>query len=371
MEGGAQTQTQLKSILVPCVQELAKESLEKVPHRYIRPFDDQDRPILPHDDRVHDDLQVPIIDMEALLSVDGQELQKLHFACQEWGFFQVINHGVDSSLVEKFKRETQEFFNLPMEEKKRYWQTPTDVEGFGQAFVVSEQQKLDWADLFYLITLPKTQRLARLLPLFPLPYRDTMDNYSAEVANLAMKILDCMAKALNVDPDVLRGIFGEGRQSFRMNCYPPCPQPDNVIGLTPHSDSVALTILLQLNDMDGLQIKKDGKWVSVRPLPHAFVVNIGDVLEIVTNGIYKSILHRAVVNATKERLSVAAFHYPASDREIGPIPNLITVDTPARFKRISMIDYVQGLFARELDGKSYLDTMRITENDEEKKSNEP
>ncbi|KAJ8430342.1 hypothetical protein Cgig2_008435 [Carnegiea gigantea] len=194
-----------------------------------------------------------------------------------------------------------------------------------------------------------------------------MDNYSAEVANLAMKILDCMAKALNVDTDVLRGVFGEGRQSFRMNYYPPCPQPDNVIGLTPHSDSVALTILLQLNDMEGLQIKKDGKWVSVKPVPHAFVVNIGDILEIVTNGIYKSILHRAVVNATKERLSVAAFHSPASDREIGPIPNLITVDTPARFKRISMIDYVQGLFARELDGKSYLDTMRITENDEEKK----
>ena len=110
--------------------------------------------------------------------------------------------------------------------------------------------------------------------------RDTMDNYSAEVANLAMKILDCMAKALNVDTDVLRRVFGEGKQSFRMNYYPPCPQPDNVIGLTPHSDSVALTILLQLNDIEGLQVKKDGKWVSVKPVPHAFVVNIGDILEV-------------------------------------------------------------------------------------------
>ena len=80
---------------------------------------------------------------------------------------------------------------------------------------------------------------------------------------------------------------------------------------------------------------------------------------MVTNGIYKSVLHRAVVNATKERLSVAAFHSPANDREIGPIPSLITTEAPARFKRISMIDYIEGLFARQLDGKSYLDTMRI------------
>ncbi|KAJ8430345.1 hypothetical protein Cgig2_008438 [Carnegiea gigantea] len=173
MEGAAQTRTQLKSILVPSVQELARESLEKVPDRYIRPFDDQDRPILPLDDRVHD-LHVPIVDMEALLSGDGQELQKLHLACQEWGFFQLINHGVNSSVVEKFKIETQEWFNLPMEEKKKYWQTPTDVEGFGQVFVVSEQQRLDWADLFYLTTLPKTQRSPRLLPLFPLPYRSSL-----------------------------------------------------------------------------------------------------------------------------------------------------------------------------------------------------
>ncbi|KAL2895351.1 putative 2-oxoglutarate/Fe(II)-dependent dioxygenase [Bienertia sinuspersici] len=68
---------------------------------------------------------------------------------------------------------------------------------------------------------------------------------------------------------------------------PPCPQPDKAIGLTPHSDD-------------------------------AFVVNIGDILEILSNGIYRSILHRAVVNETKARMSVAAFHNPAFDREIGP-----------------------------------------------------
>ena len=67
---------------------------------------------------------------------------------------------------------------------------------------------------------------------------------------------------------------------MRMNYYPPCPQPEQVIGLTPHSDAVGLTILLQINEMEGLQIKKEGMWVPVKPLPETFVVNVGDVLEV-------------------------------------------------------------------------------------------
>jgi len=68
-------------------------------------------------------------------------------------------------------------------------------------------------------------------------------------------------------------------QRIRMNYYPPCPEPDKAIGLTPHSDATGLTILLQVNEVEGLQIKKDGKWVSVKPLPNALVVNVGDILE--------------------------------------------------------------------------------------------
>lgn len=350
-----------KSVLVPSVQELAKGCLDTVPERYIQ--HNQDPPILGADDDEFNDLQVPIINMETLVIGDDLELEKLHSACKEWGFFQLINHGVDTSLVEKFKLETQEFFNLPLEEKKKYWQTSTEVEGFGQAFVMSEDQKLDWADIFFLRTLPKHLRKPNLLPMLPLPYRETLENYSIELQNLAMTILDCMSKALKIDTQVMRGIFGEqGVQSMRMNYYPPCRQPEKVIGLTPHSDAAALTILVQFTEVQGLQIMKDGKWVSVKPLPNAFVVNIGDILEIMSNGIYRSILHRAVVNATEERISVAAFHTPAVDGEIGPIPDLITRGTPAKFRRISVTDYMTGLFARALDGKSYLDLMRINEN---------
>ena len=107
-----------------------------------------------------------------------------------------------------------------------------------------------------------------------------MEVYSTELKNLALKILDQMAKALRMDPNDMKELFGNGRQSLRMNYYPPCPKPEQVLGFKPHSDGAALTILLQINEMDGLQIKKDGKWVAVKPLPDAFIFNIGDVLEV-------------------------------------------------------------------------------------------
>jgi isopenicillin N synthase-like dioxygenase len=96
-----------------------------------------------------------------------------------------------------------------------------------------------------------------------------------------MKILELMAKALKMEYNDMKNLFEDGRQAMRMNYYPPCPQPDLAIGLNSHSDGVGLTILLQLNEMEGLQIRKDEMWVPVKPLLNAFIVNIGDILEVI------------------------------------------------------------------------------------------
>lgn len=107
-----------------------------------------------------------------------------------------------------------------------------------------------------------------------------------------MVIVDYMGKALKMDEKEMSMFFEDDVQSMRMNYYPPCPQPEKVIGLTPHSDGSALTILLQLNDVEGLQVRKDGMWVPVKPLPNAFIVNIGDMLEV--KNIYSFIKHFVV-----------------------------------------------------------------------------
>ncbi|XVF25548.1 hypothetical protein REPUB_Repub13aG0221500 [Reevesia pubescens] len=213
------------SLLVPCVQELAKEHLIKLPSRYLCTHDEEDSPFLSNPNSLS---QVPVIDLQKLFSEDLKDLElgKLHHACKEWGFFQLINHGVSTALGENVKLGIQEFFNLPLDEKKKFWQKPDELEGFGQASVVSEEQKLDWGDMFYVLTLPTHLRKPHLFPKLPLPLRETLEAYSSELKTLAMKILDLMAKALGMDPNDMKILFEEGHQGMRMNYYPPCPQPD-------------------------------------------------------------------------------------------------------------------------------------------------
>ncbi|WOG86151.1 hypothetical protein DCAR_0205352 [Daucus carota subsp. sativus] len=344
-----------RSLRVPSVQERAKEKSATVPSRYIH--SDQDPVILSSTDLP----EVPVIDMEILLHGDlmDAELNKFHQACKEWGFFQLINHGVSDSLLEKVKTEVVEFFKLPLEEKRKFGQLDGDIEGYGQSFVVSEEQKLDWADMIYMITLPTDLRKPHLLPQLPHSFRNAIEDYAVELKSLAMNILNLMAKALQMNPEEMEVLFEEGMQSMRMNHYPPCPQPEQVIGLTPHSDASGFTILFQLNEIDGLQIRKDGTWIPIKPLPSAFVINIGDVLEVITNGTYHSIEHRGVVNSVKERMSIATFLSPKVDAEFGPAPSLLTSQAPPKFKWIAAADFFKGYFAQKLAGKCYLDTLRI------------
>ena len=83
------------------------------------------------------------------------------------------------------------------------------------------------------------------------------------------------------------------------------------------------------------------------------------IWQMMTNGIYSSVEHRATVNSEKERLSIATFYSPALDAIIGPAPSLVTPETPAVFKRISVVEYFRGYISQELRGKSFLDSIRI------------
>ncbi|CAF2131314.1 unnamed protein product [Brassica napus] len=351
---------QYNSIIVPSVQEMVKEKMIKtVPQRYIR--SDLDKAEITDDSGPR--TEIPIIDLNLLCSSTSMtsEIDKLDLACKEWGFFQLVNHGIDSKFLDKVKSDIQDHFNLPMEEKKKLWQQPGEIEGFGQSFVVSEEQKLDWSDMFYLTMQPVLSRKPHLFPKLPLPFRDTLERYSTEVKSVAKILLANMARALKIKPEeILEELFDdELGQKMKMNYYPPCPEPDQVIGVTPHSDATGLSILLQVNEVEGLQIKKDGKWVTVKPLPNAFVVNIGDMLEIITNGTYKSIEHRGVVNSEKERLSVAAFHNMGMGKVVGPLRSLVERQKGALFRSVTIEEFLKVFFSRELDGKAFLDVWRI------------
>ncbi|CAL1376106.1 unnamed protein product [Linum trigynum] len=341
------------SLSVANVQQLASTSKD-VPSRYIRPEFELDR--VSSDESV----QVPVIDMSKL--VDDGELMRLHLACKDWGFFQVINHEVAEEVISKMKDDVQEFFNQPLQEKMEHAQLPNSIEGYGQAFVVSEEQKLDWGDMLYILPQPVNERNMRFWPRAPSSFRATLDKYSSVLEKLSVSLLSAMAKNLELDPEKFLLLFKEGSQGIRMNYYPACKQASKVIGLAPHSDAVGLTLLTQVNEVQGLQIKRAGEWVPIIPIPGAFIVNVGDVIEIMSNGEYKSIEHRAVVNPEKERLSIAAFHTTNIKAMIGPLPDLINKDQKKqrpKYKTISAPEYIKLIISSKLNGKGNIHSMKL------------
>uniref|UniRef100_A0A2N9EK05 Non-haem dioxygenase N-terminal domain-containing protein n=1 Tax=Fagus sylvatica TaxID=28930 RepID=A0A2N9EK05_FAGSY len=142
-------------------EEQAKDPKIKVPERYIRV--DQDPPSLETPAP-----NIPTIDMKQLASLETKdfELEKLHEGCKEWGLFQLVNHGISSSLLEKLNHEVEGLFKLPLEEKMKFKIRPGDVQGYGTV-VRSDSQRLDWGDRVYMIINPIHRRKPHLLPELP------------------------------------------------------------------------------------------------------------------------------------------------------------------------------------------------------------
>ncbi|KAL3751185.1 hypothetical protein ACJRO7_012066 [Eucalyptus globulus] len=137
--------------------------------------------------------------------------------------------------------------------------------------------------------------------------------------------------------------------------YPYCPQPDLTVGLTSHTNPGVITLLLQ-DRIGGLQVKHSDEWVDVAPVPGALVVNIGDILQIMSNDKYKSMDHRVLANPSREpRVLIAVFCNPSNHENVfGPFPELVSSDKPAAFQQFTFSEYMRRFFTKELDGKSLI-----------------
>ncbi|PAN26637.1 hypothetical protein PAHAL_5G027600 [Panicum hallii] len=266
------SEAEIKIGQVDDVQELHRAGLETVPDRYIRDGDDR-----PGGDNVCALAHIPVIDVGELTRDD--ELNKLRLACEEWGFFQVVNHGIEDELLDEMEKLAREFFMLPLEEKEKYPMAPGGIQGYGHAFVFSEDQKLDWCNMLALGVEPAFIRQPKLWPTTPAKFKETLEKYSVEIRGLCRRLLAHIAETLGLAPGTFGDLFGEAVQAVRMNFYPPCPRPELVLGLSAHSDGSAVTVLQQDMSCAGLQVIKDGAWVPVHPIPHALVINLGDSLE--------------------------------------------------------------------------------------------
>ncbi|XP_020086196.1 protein SRG1-like [Ananas comosus] len=346
-----------KSLPVQSVQELVRRDPSSVPERYIR-----DHAERPKDRGVVSAItpDIPVIDFSLLSGGHEDERKRLDLACKEWGFFQIINHGVEEDLLCRIRKAMGGFFNLSYEEKKKHAMAPNDVHGYGQAFVVSEEQKLDWNDLLYIIVEPTEQRRMKYWPIIVPDFKDAVDMYSTKIKRIAEELLGNISLLMNMKRDELLAMHGTWKLSMRMNYYPPCSRPDDVLGVSPHSDGSSITILLQEDDIPGLQIKYKGEWIPVKPIPNALVINIGDSLEAWSNGMYESIEHRALTNKDSARMSLATFVNPDENADIGPVDQMIDeIHRPRMYKTIKHIDFLRHFFSKKLEGKTHTHVLKL------------
>ncbi|GLJ33686.1 hypothetical protein SUGI_0676980 [Cryptomeria japonica] len=343
------------SVAVESVQELSLKKPNDIPQRYIRSEDER-----PFSAPFSSVLTVPVIDMEKLLlPSDNHQRQKemgiLSKACIEWGFFQVVNHGIPHSLIDRIRGVANEFFSLSLDEKKKCAPQAGEAQGYGNMFVVDENQTLDWGDLMALVLMPKKLVNLALWPTTPSDYRNMVEMYTVEVERVAQMILNLFAENLHLKNDYFKENFGEDpMMTMRMNLYPPCLRPDLVLGLSPHSDGGAITLLLQDDLIEGLHIRKNNEWIPIQPISYALVVNIGDLIEVMTNGIYKSIEHQAVTNKEKTRLSIAMFYQPGLHDEVAPARNLVYEEKPSLYRKFKHQEYIHYYMNKQLDGKKSL-----------------
>ncbi|CAF1705082.1 unnamed protein product [Brassica napus] len=164
--------------------------------------------------------------------------------------------------------------------------------------------------------------------------REVCQEYAREVEKLAFKLLELISISLGLPGDRLTGYFKDQTSFLRFNHYPPCPNPELALGVGRHADAGVITVLAQ-DSVGGLQVSRrsDGQWFSVKPNPDAFIINIGNCMQVWTNDKYWSAEHRVVVNSSKERFSMPFFLFPSHDTNIEPLKELISEDNPPCYKK--------------------------------------
>jgi isopenicillin N synthase-like dioxygenase len=316
------------------VQSLSDSGIKLIPHCYIRRPSDR-----PSSQTTVITTNIPVIKIDDLSSQDPavrQAARKLiASASREWGFFQVINHGVKPEVMGRTRSSWRQFFDQPSEVKQAYSNEPSTYVGYGSRLGVQKGATLDWSDYFYLNYLPLSHRHDQhFWPTLPTSCREVVEEYGEEMAKLSGILMRVLSAELGLEETYLEEAFGGSEEvsaSIRANFYPKCPQPDLTLGLSPHSDPGGLTLILPDPHVSGLQVFRDPTWFTINPLPNAIIVNIGDQIQILSNAIYKSVEHRVLVNPEKERLSIAFFYNPKANLVIQPAPQIVSKDRPALY----------------------------------------
>ncbi|KAH7560386.1 hypothetical protein ACOSP7_017539 [Xanthoceras sorbifolium] len=335
------------------VKGLSEMGIKALPEQYIQPL--QERVMTKIEPRE----SIPVIDMSKW--DDPQVASSICDAAEKWGFFQVVNHGVPIEVLDSVKKATYGFFGLPAEEKRKYSKenSPSNNVRFGTSFTPQVEKALEWKDYLSLFYVSEEEAAA----LWPSVCRDEILEYMRSSKPLINHLLQVLMKRLNVNEiDETKQSLLTGSVRTNINYYPICPNPELTVGVGRHSDVSTLTVLLQ-DSVGGLYVRGnegEDSWIHVPPIDGAIVINIGDALQIMSNGRYRSVEHRVTANGSSNRISVPIFVNPRPQDMIGPLPETLANGEKPIYKQVLYSDYVKHFFRKAHDGKDTVDFAKIT-----------
>ncbi|KAL5551474.1 hypothetical protein UlMin_001650 [Ulmus minor] len=311
-----------------------------VPSKYIWPV--SDRPNLT-EVNTSSDASIPLIDLHDLDGPNHDEIIKqIGQACQN------VN---DMLMI------TRDFFRLPESERlKSYSDDPTKTTRLSTSFNLKTEKVSNWRDFLRLHCYP-LEEYVNEWPTNPPSFREDVAKYCTNVRGLVLQLLEAISESLGLEANHINKAIGKHGQHMAMNYYPPCPQPELTYGLPGHTDPNLITILLQ-DEVPGLQVLRNGKWIGVNPIPNTFIVNIGDQMQVISNDKYKSVLHRALVNSEKERISIPTFYCPSPEAVIEPAKGLIDEDHPAVYRSFTYAEFYEKFWDTGLATECCLDMFK-------------
>nr|GLL20517.1 gibberellin 3-beta-dioxygenase 1-like [Ipomoea trifida] len=281
------------------------------------------------------DESVPLIDLE-----DPQAVEKIKMACENWGIFQVTNHGVPMELLAQIEHQARRFFDLTREEKLLTLRSPDSTNGYGIIPISRTFNTLMWMEGFTLSGSP-LELARRVWPKDYSPFCTVIEDYQEQMMGLAVKITSLIFKSLGLSREDVEWFDPKSTEAFfHLNSYPRCPDPTRALGMVPHTDSSLITLLYQSSTNRGLQVYGPNlKWVDVEPISNAIVVNVSDLLQIYSNNQFKSVVHRAIVSEANHRISVVYFFGPKIDVNISSPPKLIKDGDSPMYRPVSWKEY--------------------------------
>jgi isopenicillin N synthase-like dioxygenase len=283
---------------------------------------------------------IPVISIERL---DGRAtLAALDAACREWGFFQVVDHGIYGGVIDALQREMKGFFAQSSDVKRTISRTAENPWGFYDRELTKNTR--DWKEI-YDYGPPDGNAMRPQWPSARPAFRPTVEAFYRECESLALRLLAALARNLGMPPDALDGAFVPAHTSYlRLNYYPRCPAPARTaglaipttghLGINHHTDAGALTLLLQ-DAQPGLEVYRDGEWHLIEPRTDALVVNIGDIVQVWSNDRYRASLHRVIASQDAERFSAPFFLNPAYGAWYAPLPTTVDRDHPPAYRPIN------------------------------------